>query len=83
MDVYSFTSAFLFSIETQHTIGYGSRHTTGKRLLIKSCELMREKKIDDGEEDEMLGERACGIDWSEHERAIHICNQIPIADKRA
>lgn len=24
--VTSFTSAFLFSLETQHTIGYGSRH---------------------------------------------------------
>ncbi|CAG2172516.1 unnamed protein product [Oppiella nova] len=28
MNVKSFTSAFLFSIETQHTIGYGSRYTT-------------------------------------------------------
>lgn len=28
MEVFSFTSAFLFSIETQHTIGYGSRYTT-------------------------------------------------------
>lgn len=27
-NVHSFTSAFLFSIETQHTIGYGSRYTT-------------------------------------------------------
>ncbi|KAL7020991.1 hypothetical protein ACKWTF_011710 [Chironomus riparius] len=26
--LYSFTSAFLFSIETQHTIGYGFRHVT-------------------------------------------------------
>ncbi|XP_018012129.1 uncharacterized protein LOC108669334 isoform X2 [Hyalella azteca] len=26
--IISFTSCFLFSIETQHTIGYGSRHTT-------------------------------------------------------
>jgi potassium inwardly-rectifying channel subfamily J len=26
--VHSFASAFLFSIETQHTIGYGSRYTT-------------------------------------------------------
>ncbi|XP_044731658.1 ATP-sensitive inward rectifier potassium channel 11-like isoform X2 [Chrysoperla carnea] len=26
--IYSFTSCFLFSIETQHTIGYGSRSTT-------------------------------------------------------
>ena len=29
VDVYSFSSAFLFSLETQHTIGYGSRSTTG------------------------------------------------------
>ncbi|XP_076058169.1 G protein-activated inward rectifier potassium channel 4-like isoform X4 [Oratosquilla oratoria] len=28
MNIYSFTSCFLFSVETQHTIGYGSRHTT-------------------------------------------------------
>uniref|UniRef100_A0A4Y0BMU4 Inwardly rectifying k+ channel n=1 Tax=Anopheles funestus TaxID=62324 RepID=A0A4Y0BMU4_ANOFN len=27
-NIYSFTSAFLFSIETQHTIGYGVRTTT-------------------------------------------------------
>ncbi|VVC28463.1 Hypothetical protein CINCED_3A003144 [Cinara cedri] len=27
-EVYSFTSCFLFSVETQHTIGYGSKHTT-------------------------------------------------------
>ncbi|XP_063234501.1 ATP-sensitive inward rectifier potassium channel 12-like isoform X2 [Bacillus rossius redtenbacheri] len=27
-EVYSFSSCFLFSVETQHTIGYGSRHTT-------------------------------------------------------
>ncbi|XP_021935584.1 G protein-activated inward rectifier potassium channel 3-like isoform X2 [Zootermopsis nevadensis] len=27
-EVYSFASCFLFSIETQHTIGYGSRSTT-------------------------------------------------------
>lgn len=27
-NLHSFTSAFLFSIETQHTIGYGSRYTT-------------------------------------------------------
>jgi len=26
--VYDFPSAFLFSLETQHTIGYGSRHIT-------------------------------------------------------
>lgn len=26
--IHSFTSAFLFSIETQHTIGYGNRYTT-------------------------------------------------------
>lgn len=28
VNIYSFTSCFLFSVETQHTIGYGSRHTT-------------------------------------------------------
>lgn len=27
-DIRSFTSCFLFSVETQHTIGYGSKHTT-------------------------------------------------------
>ncbi|XP_048507494.1 inward rectifier potassium channel 2-like isoform X2 [Athalia rosae] len=27
-DIHSFTSCFLFSVETQHTIGYGSKHTT-------------------------------------------------------
>ncbi|CAG2063200.1 unnamed protein product [Timema podura] len=27
-EIYSFSSCFLFSIETQHTIGYGSRSTT-------------------------------------------------------
>lgn len=27
-NVYSFASCFLFSIETQHTIGYGARYTT-------------------------------------------------------
>ncbi|XP_026822662.1 G protein-activated inward rectifier potassium channel 3-like isoform X2 [Rhopalosiphum maidis] len=27
-EMYSFTSCFLFSVETQHTIGYGSKHTT-------------------------------------------------------
>ena len=26
--MHDFTSAILFSIETQHTIGYGSRYTT-------------------------------------------------------
>ncbi|XP_045116795.1 ATP-sensitive inward rectifier potassium channel 12-like isoform X3 [Portunus trituberculatus] len=30
MSIFSFTSCFLFSVETQHTIGYGSRHTTEK-----------------------------------------------------
>ncbi|UYV78233.1 irk-2 [Cordylochernes scorpioides] len=29
-EVDSFTTAFLFSVETQHTIGYGSRATTGE-----------------------------------------------------
>lgn len=28
VNIFSFTSCFLFSIETQHTIGYGSRSTT-------------------------------------------------------
>ncbi|KAL0123022.1 hypothetical protein PUN28_007569 [Cardiocondyla obscurior] len=28
LNIFSFTSCFLFSIETQHTIGYGSRSTT-------------------------------------------------------
>uniref|UniRef100_A0A6A7G0Q8 Inward rectifier potassium channel n=1 Tax=Hirondellea gigas TaxID=1518452 RepID=A0A6A7G0Q8_9CRUS len=28
INILGFTSCFLFSIETQHTIGYGSRHTT-------------------------------------------------------
>ncbi|XP_015590645.1 inward rectifier potassium channel 2 isoform X2 [Cephus cinctus] len=27
-DIRGFTSCFLFSVETQHTIGYGSKHTT-------------------------------------------------------
>lgn len=27
-EIHSFTSCFLFSVETQHTIGYGSKHTT-------------------------------------------------------
>ncbi|XP_050540469.1 G protein-activated inward rectifier potassium channel 3-like isoform X2 [Daktulosphaira vitifoliae] len=27
-EMYSFTACFLFSVETQHTIGYGSKHTT-------------------------------------------------------
>lgn len=27
-NVHSFTSCFLFSVETQHTIGYGARFTT-------------------------------------------------------
>ena len=27
-NVVDFTSAFLFSVETQHTIGYGTRQTT-------------------------------------------------------
>ncbi|XP_042240971.1 G protein-activated inward rectifier potassium channel 3-like isoform X4 [Homarus americanus] len=29
-NIFGFTSCFLFSVETQHTIGYGSRHTTEK-----------------------------------------------------
>ncbi|XP_033215316.1 inward rectifier potassium channel 2-like isoform X2 [Belonocnema kinseyi] len=27
-EIHGFTSCFLFSVETQHTIGYGSKHTT-------------------------------------------------------
>ncbi|XP_012271702.1 G protein-activated inward rectifier potassium channel 4 isoform X2 [Orussus abietinus] len=27
-DIHGFTGCFLFSVETQHTIGYGSKHTT-------------------------------------------------------
>jgi len=36
---YDFTSAFLFSVETQHTIGYGSRQTTEKcpEAVILQC----------------------------------------------
>ena len=42
-EVTSFTTALLFSIETQHTIGYGSRHTTEQCpeaitvMMIQSC----------------------------------------------
>lgn len=42
-EMYSFTSALLFSIETQHTIGYGARHTTEECpeaitvMMIQSC----------------------------------------------
>ncbi|XP_061191857.1 G protein-activated inward rectifier potassium channel 3-like [Saccostrea echinata] len=42
-EMHSFTSALLFSIETQHTIGYGSRHTTEECpeaitvMMIQSC----------------------------------------------
>ncbi|XP_062619997.1 G protein-activated inward rectifier potassium channel 4-like [Saccostrea cucullata] len=42
-EIHSFTSALLFSIETQHTIGYGSRHTTEECpeaiiiMMIQSC----------------------------------------------
>ena len=28
--IHNFASAFLFSVETQHTIGYGTRQTTEK-----------------------------------------------------
>nr|UZS41057.1 inward rectifier potassium channel 1B [Nilaparvata lugens] len=31
-DVNTFTSCFLFSVETQHTIGYGAKHTTDECL---------------------------------------------------
>lgn len=43
VEVTSFTTALLFSIETQHTIGYGSRHTTEEcpeaivLMMIQSC----------------------------------------------
>ncbi|XP_013401886.1 G protein-activated inward rectifier potassium channel 3-like [Lingula anatina] len=42
-EVYSFTTALLFSVETQHTIGYGSRHTTASCpeaiivMMMQSC----------------------------------------------
>ena len=42
-EVYDFTSALLFSIETQHTIGYGSRQTTQHcpqailTMMLQSC----------------------------------------------
>ena len=31
-NIYGFSSCFLFSIETQHTIGYGARYTTEECL---------------------------------------------------
>ena len=36
---WNFTSAFLFSVETQHTIGYGSRQTTEEcpEAVIMQC----------------------------------------------
>ena len=43
VNIESFTSAILFSIETQHTIGYGSRHTTEEcteaiiLMMLQSC----------------------------------------------
>ncbi|XP_052763035.1 G protein-activated inward rectifier potassium channel 3-like [Mya arenaria] len=43
VEIKSFVSAILFSIETQHTIGYGSRHTTEQcteaiiLMMIQSC----------------------------------------------
>ena len=43
IEIHSFTSALLFSIETQHTIGYGSRHTTEEcpeaivLMMFQSC----------------------------------------------
>ncbi|BFZ02851.1 hypothetical protein BsWGS_05890 [Bradybaena similaris] len=43
IEIKSFTSALLFSIETQHTIGYGHRHTTEEcpeaivLMMFQSC----------------------------------------------
>ena len=38
LEVFDFASAFLFSLETQHTIGYGSRQTTTECVdLIILC----------------------------------------------
>ncbi|KAK3608268.1 hypothetical protein CHS0354_007299 [Potamilus streckersoni] len=43
VQIKSFTSALLFSIETQHTIGYGARHTTEECpeaitvMMLQSC----------------------------------------------
>ncbi|BFZ17255.1 hypothetical protein BsWGS_20295 [Bradybaena similaris] len=43
LEIKSFTSALLFSIETQHTIGYGFRHTTEEcpeaivLMMFQSC----------------------------------------------
>jgi potassium inwardly-rectifying channel subfamily J len=43
VEIKSFVSAILFSIETQHTIGYGSRHTTEEcteaiiLMMLQSC----------------------------------------------
>ena len=38
LEVYDFASAFLFSLETQHTIGYGSRQSTTECVdLIIIC----------------------------------------------
>ena len=38
-NVADFSSAFLFSVETQHTIGYGSRQTTEEcpEAIILQC----------------------------------------------
>ncbi|XP_005098783.1 G protein-activated inward rectifier potassium channel 3 isoform X2 [Aplysia californica] len=43
LEIKTFTSALLFSIETQHTIGYGTRHTTEEcpeaivLMMFQSC----------------------------------------------
>ena len=38
-EIHDFTSTFLFSVETQHTIGYGSRQTTEEcpEAIIMQC----------------------------------------------
>ena len=43
-EIDGFASCFLFSLETQHTIGYGSRQTTTKcpdAMLVVSVQVMR------------------------------------------
>ncbi|KAK2714687.1 ATP-sensitive inward rectifier potassium channel 12-like isoform X3 [Artemia franciscana] len=41
MEIYNFASCFLFSLETQHTIGYGTRHTTEEcpvAIVVMCCQ---------------------------------------------